>query len=582
MKIRTGRWMKRGLVTAAIAASSILTWSFTEDYFEVSKNLDIYATLFRELNLYYVDETNPGELTRTGIDAMLASLDPYTQYIPESDIEDYRMKYVSSEYGGIGAQVFVKDGKAIISDVYEGFPAQKAGLQAGDIILEVNGKEAKGKQLEHVSDLLKGQANTAVKVIVQREGTAKPIEANMQREEIKLGDVPYYGLINDSTGYIKLNQFLRSSADEVRKAFTELKEKNHIKYLVFDLRGNGGGILQESVAILNLFIEQGKEVVTQKGRIKETNANYKTMMPALDPNIPVAVLVDKGSASASEIMAGAIQDLDRGVIIGKPSFGKGLVQQTKMLSYNAQLKLTVAKYYTPSGRCVQKLNYAHRNEDGTVEQVPDSLITEYKTAHGRSVFDGSGIYPDIRTGDKTYSSIAISLASKNLFFDYATKYKIAHPTIPAARSFELTDADYNDFIAFLSNKDYDYTTKSEKLLKDMKEATEKDKSFESIKTEYEAMQSKIKHDKQGDLIKFKDELKDLLEDEIVSRYYYERGRIESSFNEDEDIKAALNVFSKRSTYDSILTGIGKYKVIGEPKGAAYAKNKAKEKDSDTN
>lgn len=566
------RW-KKILVTAAIAGGSILTWSFTDNYFEISKNLDIYVSLFRELNLYYVDETNPGELTRTGIDAMLNSLDPYTEYIPESDIEDYKMKYVSSEYGGIGAVVFIRDGKAVISDVYEGFPAQKSGLQAGDIITEINGKEIKGTQLEHVSELLKGPANTTVKIIVKRDGTVKPIEAEMQREEIKLGNMRYYGLLNDSTGYIQLSQFLRNSSDEVKKAFTDLKQNHHIKYLVFDLRGNGGGILQESVAILNLFIDQGKEVVTQKGRVKETNAVYKTMLPAMDAKIPIAVLVDKGTASASEIMAGAIQDLDRGVIVGKPSFGKGLVQQTKPLTYNAQLKLTIARYYTPSGRCVQKLNYAHKNQDGVAEQVPDSLIKEFKTAHGRSVYDGSGIFPDVKTSNRTYSSIAISLATKNLFFDYATRYKTAHPVIAAARDFKITEEDYKDFVAFLSGKEYDYTTKSERLLKEMKETSEKEKYFESIKGEYEAMQTKIKHDKEGDLEKHKDEIKELLEDEIVSRYYYERERIEASFDEDEDIREALSVLYNKGLYASILTGEGKYKTIGQPKGNLYAKNK---------
>lgn len=562
---------KKLVVGATISASALLTWSFTDSYFEISKNLDIYTTLFRELNLYYVDETKPGELTRAGIDAMLSTLDPYTEFIPESDIEEYKMKYVSSEYGGVGAVVFIRDGQAVISEVYEGFPAQEAGLQPGDVFVEISGREIKNMKLEQVSDLLKGPANTSVKVVLKREGEASLIEKLLQREEIKLGNVPYYGLINDSTGYIKLDQFLRNSADEVRNAFTELKNKHHIKSLVFDLRGNGGGILQESVAILNMFIEQGQTVVTQKGRVKEMNAVYKTTQPAMDSKIPIAVLVDGNSASASEILAGAVQDLERGVIIGKPSFGKGLVQQTKPLSYNAQLKLTIARYYTPSGRCVQKLNYSHRKADGTAEQVPDSLINEFKTSKGRSVYDGSGIYPDIKTGYKTYSNIVISLASKGLLFDYATKYKAAHPGIAPARSFSLTDAEYEDFITFLSGKEYDYTTKSEKLLQDMKAVAEKEKYFESVKNEYEAMQAKIKHDKQNDLVKHKEEIKELLEDEIVSRYYYEKGRTEASFDEDEDIREALKVLGSYKEYVAILNGEGNYKVIGKPKNEMLAK-----------
>lgn len=562
---------KKLVIGSCIGASAFLTWSFTDGYFEISKNLDIYTTLFRELNLYYVDETKPGELTRSGINAMLATLDPYTEFIPESDIEEYKMKYVSSEYGGVGAVVFIREGKAVISEVYEGFPAQRAGLQAGDIFLEINGKEIKNMKLEQVSDLLKGPANTSVKVVVKREGEASPIEKQLAREEIKLGNVHYYGLINDSTGYIKLDQFLRNSADEVRNAFSELKSKHNIRSLVLDLRGNGGGILQESVAILNMFIEQGQTVVTQKGRVKEMNAVYKTTHPAMDPKIPIAVLVDQNSASASEILAGAMQDLERGIVVGKPSFGKGLVQQTKPLSYNAQLKLTIARYYTPSGRCVQKLNYSHRNADGSAGQVPDSLINEFKTSRGRSVYDGSGIHPDIETSHKTYSNISISLASKGLLFDYATTYKATHPIIPSARSFQLSDTEYDDFVAFLAGKEYDYTTRSEKLLQEMKAATEKEKYFESVKDEYEAMQAKIKHDKQNDLVKHKQEIKELLEDEIVSRYYYERGRTEASFDEDTDITEALKVLGSHKEYAAILNGEGKYKVIGKPKGEMLAK-----------
>lgn len=562
--------IRNGIIVISIGITSFFSFGFIDSYFELSKNLDIFATLLRELNTYYVDDIKPGELIKKGIDEMLNTLDPYTEFYAESDVEDYKMM-VTGQYGGIGSLIRQKGNYVMIGEPYEGFPAQKAGLMAGDVILEVDGKSIKGKSTADVSKLLKGQANTTVKVLIEREGVKKPFEVTLTREEIKIKNVPYYGVVGDGTvGYIKLSTFTEGASKEVKTAFQELKEKNNIKSLILDLRDNGGGLLKESIDVVNIFVEKDRTIVEQKGRVKEMNRMHKTLYAPVDTLIPIVVLVNKHSASASEIVSGSIQDMDRGVILGQRTFGKGLVQQTIQLSYGTQLKVTTAKYYTPSGRCIQALNYSHKNKQGKAEHVPDSMIREFKTKNGRSVYDGSGIFPDIKTETKEYALITNTIVSKNYLFDYATKYRLSRSNIPHPKDFSLTEEEYSDFLNYLSDKTYEYTTKSEKSLEDLKKNAESEKYFDEIKSEYEILKEKISSNKKQDLAKYKPEIKKLLEEEIVSRYYYQRGRLESSIRDDDELNEALRILNDKEMYQSILSGKGQYKTIGKP-GETQAK-----------
>lgn len=547
----------KGLILAiTFSGIAFLNSSFVDNYFEITKNLDIFVTLFKELNLYYVDETKPGDLMKTGIEGMLESLDPYTNYIPESDIEDFRFMQ-TGQYGGIGALIRTKEKKILIAEPYEGSPALKAGLQAGDEIVEVNGKSTEGKNSEDISKILKGQPNTEVKLVVKREGVDKPIEKTIMREEIKVKSVPHYDMLNNEVGYIKLNQFTDKCTDEVEAAFKELKEKKGMKALVLDLRGNPGGLLNEAVSLSNLFVEKGQLVVSTKGKVKEWEKTYKAPNTPLDLDIPLVVLVNSGSASASEIVSGTIQDLDRGVIIGQRSYGKGLVQTTRPLSYNTQLKVTTAKYYIPSGRCIQALDYTHRNEDGSVGKVPDSLMKQFATKNGRPVFDGGGVLPDVVLEAASYSQITRALSNKSLIFDFATKFKRENPTIAAVKDFQITDEIMNQFTAFIADKDYEYSTKSEDVVKAFKETAEKEKYFKDVEKEYDALKAKLSHNKTEDLETFKEEIKELLKSEIVSRYYYQKGRVESLLDNDPDIKEALSVLADKARYTALLAAPGK-------------------------
>lgn len=544
------------IIAALICGYAIISYSFVDSYFEVSKNLDIFATLFRELNIYYVDETNPGDLMKKGIDDMLESLDPYTNYIPESEIEDYRYM-TTGQYGGIGALIRQDGDYVVISEPYEGFPAQKSDLRAGDKIIKINDTDAKGKKTEDISKFLKGQPSSIIKIVVEREGEKKPLEKIINREEIKIKSVSYSGMLNTSTGYIKLTGFTENAANEVKDALVELKKNPELKSLVFDLRGNPGGLLKEAVDIVNLFEEKGTDIVSTRGKVKDWDKMHKAINVPVDTEIPITILIDRGSASASEIVSGALQDLDRGVVIGQRSYGKGLVQQTRPLSYNAQLKVTVAKYYTPSGRCIQALDYSHHNDDGSVSKVPDSLISAFKTRNGRIVYDGGGIAPDITTETQKYSSILTSLVTKNLIFNYATKFRNSHVTIIPAKDFKLTDAEYDDFVLFLSGKDYDYTTKTEKTLDELKENAKGDKALDVIKSDIEALKIKIMHNKKEDLIKYKPEIKQFLEEEIASRYYFQNGRMDAALKDDIDLKEALTVLNDSERYKKILTTVVK-------------------------
>ncbi len=530
---------------------SLLTSSYVDSYFEISKNLDIFITLFKELNLYYVDETQPGDLMEEGINGMLESLDPYTTFIPESDIEDYRFM-TTGQYGGIGALIRKKDSLVVVAEPYEDFPAMKAGLVAGDIILEVNGKSTEGKSTSDVSAILKGQPQTEVKVKVQRYGKDKPFDVTIVREEIQIKSVPYFGMLNNEVGYVTLSSFTDNCSKEVKDAVVALKEKG-MKKLVLDLRGNPGGLLNEAVALSNLFVPKGEMIVSTKGKVKEWNKDYRATQTPLDKDIPLVVLVNSGSASASEIVSGVIQDLDRGVVVGQRTFGKGLVQTTRPLSYNSQLKVTTAKYYIPSGRCIQALDYSHRNEDGSVGKVPDSLISVFQTKAGRLVYDGGGINPDVEVEPLQLSDVAFNLGVKMLYFDFATEYFHNHPNIAPVSEFKVNDELYAEFRKWLETKDFDYTTDSEKMLEKLKEVAEDEKYYKRIRTEYEALEAKVKHDKEKDLEDFQDEVKDLLRGELVSRYYHQRGRIQAMLEEDQEVNKALELFANMEEYNRILT-----------------------------
>lgn len=543
--------LRTWIIAAVIAVTGLFSMSFADDYFEISRNLDIFATLFRELNIYYVDETKPGDLMKKGIDAMLESLDPYTNYIPESEVEDYRFM-TTGQYGGIGALIGQKEDYVVITDPYEGFPAQKADLRAGDEILEIDGKSMKGKKYDDVSKILKGQPKTSVKLLIRRPGEKNPIEKIVERDEIKIKSVPYYGLLDNEVGYIRLTGFTDNAGGEVKEALLDLKNKHNIKSLVLDLRGNPGGLLNEAVNITNLFVDRGVEVVTTRGKVKEWDKTYKALNAAVDTQIPLAVLVNSGSASASEIVSGSIQDLDRGIVIGQRTFGKGLVQTTRPLSYNSQLKVTTAKYYIPSGRCIQAVDYTHRNEDGSVGKIPDSLVTLFKTKSGRVVADGGGITPDHTIEPQMLSNISQSLLSKQLIFDYATLYRMKHAQIAPAKEFRLSDKDYDEFVAWLSDKEYDYVTKSEKMMEDLKATVIREKYYDGIKEQFEALKSSMMHDKQEDLVKNKAEILELLQDEIVSRYYFQRGRVEASFAYDPEILKAVEALKNKEVFSTIM------------------------------
>ncbi len=546
--------VKKYPIIFVLTISSVLSLGFADNFFEISKNLDIFSSLYKELNIYYVDETDPGDLMKIGIDAMLESLDPYTTYIPESEKEDFEFM-TTGQYGGIGAIITKIGDWVTVSEPYEGFPADKAGLIAGDKFIEISGKSAKGKSTEDVSKVLKGEPNTGVNVLIEREGLEKPFLVEIIREEIKLNSVPYYGLISDSIGYIKTRSFTRNISKEVIDAFKDMKVNSGLKGLVLDLRGNPGGLLNEAISMANIFINRGQEIVYTKGKNKDWDKSYKARYEAIDTDIPLAVLINRSSASASEIVSGAIQDLDRGVVIGQRSFGKGLVQQTRKLSYNAQMKVTTAKYYIPSGRCIQALDYSNRDDDGSVGIVPDSLRTEFKTLNNkRSVFDGGGITPDISIEPDKFSNILKSLLSKRHIFNFANIYKRNNESIVDAKSFLISDDIYSEFKQYLDDKDYEYETNTEKAIKKLEKDAEGEKYFVELKDQLELLNTKMEESKNNDIERFKNEISELLEMEIVTRYYYQKGKIESTLKHDQEISKAIEVLNNISLYDAILHG----------------------------
>jgi carboxyl-terminal processing protease len=542
------------LALMGIGAYAFLSYSFTDNYFEISKNLDIYSTTLKELDLYYVDSINPGELVKTSIDAMLNSLDPYTDYIPESEIEDFRFM-TTGEYGGIGA-IVQRDSNGIeIAEPYLGSPAAKAGLNAGDKIVSIDGIITSGKNTDDIGKLLKGQAGTTVKLMILSPNSTTPVEKILTREVIRVSNVPYYGMVTNDIGYIRLTEFTERAGENVKNALIDLKKQHNLKGIILDLRNNPGGLLNEAVKIVNIFEPKGQLVVNTRGRSREWNHPDLTNGDPVDTNIHIAVIVNSGSASASEIVTGTVQDLDRGVVIGTRTYGKGLVQQTHPISYNAQLKFTIAKYYTPSGRCIQALDYSHRSADGTVNKVPDSLKSAFRTKHGRVVYDGGGIAPDIAMDPQKASTATINLETQFLIFNYATQYRLAHNSIAPADSFSLTDEEYSKFVEYVKAHNFKYTTKSDQLLKELKETTDNEKYDGDLKTSFDKIEKDMNEAKKNDLMKYKPEIKRILEEEIASRYYYEKGRIQVGLREDKDIKKGIDVLNNTAVYDSVITTI---------------------------
>lgn len=545
---------KKTLLIPAIAASAVLGIAAGDNYFEISKNLEIFNELYKELNVYYVEDTKPGDLMKTGIDAMLESLDPYTQYIAESDIEDYRFM-TTGQYGGIGALIRKKGDGVVVSDPYENYPAMKAGIMAGDRILEVDGRTiTKDMGTDDVSKLLKGQSGTSVKVKLVRGETA-PQEYTLTREEIKIPDVPYHGMIDEANhvGYLRLGSFTQTAGQEVREAITELKEKGATR-IVFDLRGNGGGLLREAVNIVNFFVPKGSPVVETKGRSSDWNKSYKALSEPLDASIPLVVLIDDHSASASEIVSGALQDLDRAVIVGERSYGKGLVQQTHDLLYNSKLKVTVAKYYIPSGRCIQKLDYGHRDSTGAAIVKEDSLLAEFKTKAGRPVFDGRGIWPDAKVELPEMPKVIGGLFNADLVFDYATRYRATHESIGEPERFRISEEIWQDFLAFARDKHFTYDTESMEVLEELIETCERERYYDRVKDRIDALKDALTPDREEELVLFRKDVEDVLRDEIVGRYHHQTGRARAALATDLYVLKALEILNNDALYAGILNG----------------------------
>jgi len=551
MKLKGINW-KQFAIAGAIAGGAGIGLAAGDNYFEIGKNLEIFNELYKELNIYYVDETDPGELMTVGIDAMLESLDPYTQFIAESDMEDYRFQ-TTGQYGGIGALIRVKDGGIAISEPYEGSPALKSGIRAGDAILEVDGRSVKGLQTEDVSKLLKGQAGTQVKVLTSRNGGTPELRV-ITREEIKIPDVPYKGFVDEGkkVGYVKLNSFTQTAGSDVRTAVKELKDQGAEK-MILDLRGNGGGLLREAVNIVNLFVPKGETVVETKGKMADWDKTYKTLSEPLDAMMPLVVLTDTGSASASEIVSGALQDLDRAVIMGQRTYGKGLVQQTRDLYYNSKLKVTVAKYYIPSGRCIQKLDYAQHDSTGHAVVKADSLIRDFKTRAGRPVIDGRGIAPDVLVKEPEMPKIIGGLYQADAFYDFSNKFYWSHDSIPPPDKFRITEEIWADFTAFLKDKKLDYRTESNDELKQLEEAAKKERYYEHAKAAIEALRTELNPDRKEELQRFRAEIEEVLRSEIAGRYYHTTGRAKAVLATDPLVKRAIEVLSS-TDYTGILNG----------------------------
>ncbi|MDX1940512.1 MAG: S41 family peptidase [Saprospiraceae bacterium] len=543
------RLIKFSILAAIVALSVATTFQpHSNKYFEITKNIEIFANLYKELNTYYVDDLDPGKLMRTGIDAMVESLDPFTNYISESDIEGYRF-LTEGKYNGIGAMSKQMGDYVTVTELYEGQPADKAGLKVGDQILAVDGKDATGKTVDELNDIMRGFPGTVVKLKIRRPGMPNDMEIPLTRSEVDVPNVPHFDMVSEDVGYVALTIFTHDAGRNVAEAVKKLKDQNpNLKGIILDLRDNGGGLLNEAVNVCNVFIPRNELVVTTKGKVKEWDQAFRTMGSPVDLNIPLAVLIDKGSASASEIVCGVFQDYDRGILLGQRSYGKGLVQNTRDVGYNSKLKLTTAKYYIPSGRCIQSVEY----KNGEPVDIPDNRRTPFKTRNGRTVLDGGGVKPDVVLAQLADDAIVRSLEDQNIVFDYATQYCLKHPTIGSTSPTEFKFTDFDDFLKFVDNKSFSYETDSEKLLAQLKEKSSKD-GF-AVDAEIKALESKIKASKKQDLMEYKAVLIDLIEKEIVGRYFYQAGKIKIGLRNDEEVRDAISILKDQARYKQLLQG----------------------------
>ena len=527
-----------------------------QNNFEISKSIDIYNNVLRYLNQNYVDEINPAELNETAIHAMLKELDPYTVFIPESEIEDVRL-LTMGEYGGIGSIITYYDNSVHISEPYENFPAHKAGLIPGDAILEINGVNTETKTVAEVSELLKGQPGSQLTLKIKRDGEKDIITKTLTREKIKIDNIPYYTVLEGGVAYIILNQFTKDAAKELKEAFLDMKSQNELKGLVIDLRGNGGGLLNEAVDIVNLFVPKNKLVVYTQGKTPEQNRNYYTKFEPEDTEIPLAILVNQSSASASEIVSGSIQDFDRGVIVGQRTFGKGLVQNILPMNYNTQMKVTVSKYYIPSKRCIQEIDYSKKSKNDTLAKN-DTLGPQFKTANGRIVYEGHGIQPDVKIEPETVSTITVHLYAQNMIFKYANKFYREHKSIPSPEEFEITDEIYDDFVKYVESQEFEYTSESEKDFEELVKTAKFEGYYDNIKTQLDMLENELKSHKDNDLINNRKEIAEILKLEIVGRYYFQKGKIVSTLKDDIELNRAVEILlntNGENEYESLLKSL---------------------------
>jgi carboxyl-terminal processing protease len=544
---------KLKLLGIALIVLSAL-WAFRttgEKYFEIAKSLDIFATLFKEVNAYYVDDVNPKKLVETGIDGMLDQLDPYTDYIPEEDLEAFSI-LTTGQYAGVGALIGVIGKKTVITNPYVGFPAERGGLRVGDEIISVDGKNVQGKPTSEVSALLKGKPQTEVEVEVKRWGQKGNMKFKLIREKIKITNITYQGMIDGETAYIKLDEFTPGAGKEVEEALVNMK-KQGAKKLIIDLRDNPGGSLYEAVNIVNLFIPKGKEVVATRGKVPDWNKSYTTLNNPVDTEIPLAILTSGGSASASEIVAGSLQDYDRAILVGQKTFGKGLVQTTRQLTYNAQLKITTAKYYIPSGRCIQALDYEHRKTDGSVEKFADSLKREFTTANGRKVFDGAGLDPDVFIKSDPYSVALVELAGSGLIFEYASKFCAENNAPQDLRKFRLSDGEYQNFLGWIKEQKFSYESETDKKADDLIASAKKERYYDELQSPLKELKAKMDQSKSAAFLKFKPELSLILEEEIAFHYRLAKGQAEVSIDRDTEILEAKKILSNAPEVKKLLS-----------------------------
>jgi carboxyl-terminal processing protease len=539
-----------GIIIISVFTTAYISRNESKD-FKLQKNLDIFYSMVRELNAFYVDEIKPDELFRESIDEMLNDLDPYTTYYPESESDEFTFM-TTGKYGGIGSLIRKSGDYTVLTQIYRGFPADLAGLKAGDILKKINGESLRGLAADQVSDKLKGEANTDMKLTIGRQGM--DIEKTLTRKRVSIPPVPYFGMVDDETGYIRFTNFTQNCSNDVKQALIDLLEKQGAQKIILDLRSNPGGLLGEAVEIVNFFVGPGHEVVRTKGRVSRFDNTYKTTRQAIDEDVPLVVLINRSTASAAEIVAGAIQDLDRGVVVGQRSYGKGLVQISRPLSYNATLKVTTAKYYIPSGRCIQALDFSNRNEDGSVGYIPDSLVSEYKTLNGRIVKDGGGISPDHEAVTERLSQFSSELYVRSLIFDFATDFYWNNPEIDRPAEYSLSEDTYRDFAAFLEKRDFDYTSASQEALERLTAVAQNERHYKGNEKLFEELGKSLDHDLQTELELYRDEVTRLLEDEIIGRYYYEDGILEHSLGSDKQVKKALEVINNDKLYTSTLRG----------------------------